>query len=504
MARSRRSRRSAKSSRARWIGWGVAGLVVVPILMGGVATILAKRYLRSDAFREFLASKVSRVLQVDGEFAPFSWTDASFYSDYFMGRGENAVQKVEAQGIRTTIDFSSFKREAWDVEEITINRVVLALGSSQSNQMIPPPALPSSRGFLARLIPQKVALKGIQIADFECQWRGEGGDAKASDLVVALTPMSGDDGWQLHVQNGELRLADYEPMHLERLHARLRPGEFFITDAGLEILNHASLTTAGDVNLERGQLTLRSRVDKLRGDRIWREDWKQRILGTLYADIKTEGRFGSETKLTHTGSVGLENGMLMALPVLEKLANHTKTERFRRLVLDKAEADFVLKEDRLWLENLLIQSDGLLRVEGSIQVDHAFSKAGSRPLIGVLEIGVVHDVLKWLPGAEKRVFTEGRSGFLWTTMRLGGTVEAPEEDLSPRLGKAAIEETIEAVPEAAIETSRTLLDTATGLLGPNAGSAIDDAGDQLIDQAEGVIQEGLRLVPMLDLGERPF
>ena len=60
------------------------------------------------------------------------------------------------------------------------------------------------------------------------------------------------------------------------------------------------------------------------------------------------------------------------------------------------------------------------------------------------------------------------------------------------------------MPEAAIETSRTLLDTATGLLGPNAGSAIDDAGDQLIDQAEGVIQEGLRLVPMLDLGERPF
>ncbi len=141
-------------------------------------------------------------------------------------------------------------------KKITINRVVLALGSSQSNQMIPPPAPPSSRGFLARLIPQKVALKGIQIADFECQWRGEAGDAKASDLVVALTPMSGDDGWQLHVQNGELRLADYEPMHLERLHARLRPGEFFITDAGLEILNHASLTTAGDVNLERGSANI--------------------------------------------------------------------------------------------------------------------------------------------------------------------------------------------------------------------------------------------------------
>ena len=475
---------------------------MVVILAGIVATVLARRYLKSDAFREFLAGKVSRILQVDGEFAPFSWTDASVYSESFMGAGKNAVQKVEAQGIRTTIDFSSFNREAWDVEEVTINRVNLAMGGSQSQVAPPPPAVTSSRGFLSRWIPQKVAIKGIRIAELDCQWSGEALDAKASDLSVSLTPLSGDEGWQLQVQDGELSLAGQEPMRLERLHARLRPGEFFITDAGLEILDHATLTTAGEVYLEQGRLTLRSYVDKLRGDRIWREDWKQRMLGTLYADIKTEGSFGRETKLTHTGKVGLKNGMLVALPVLKKLANHTRTERFRRLVLDKAEADFVLKGNRLQLDDLLLQSDGLLRVEGSIQVDEPFSKSGARPLRGVLEVGVVHDVLKWLPGAEKRVFTEVRSGFLWTTMHVGGTIESPTEDLSPRLGKAAIEETVAAVPEAAIQTSRDLLDTAAGLLDPVTGGAIDNAGDKLLDQAEDVIQGGLKLVPMLDLGKR--
>ena len=482
----------------------MGGALVVAITLVITATVLAKRYLKSDAFREFLAGKVSRLLQVEGEFAPFSWTDASVYSESFLGRGKNAVETIEAQGIRTTIDFSSFRSEAWEVEEVTINRVNLAVGALQRQEASPLPTAPPSRGFLSRWIPQKVAIKGIEIAELDGRWVGESSEAHASNLNVALVPMNGDDGWQLQVQGGELRVADQEPMRLERLHARVRPGEFFITDAGLEVLDHASLTTSGDVNVDRGRLTLRSRLDKLRGDRIWREDWKQRILGTLYADIKTEGRFGSESRLTHTGSVGLKNGTLMALPVLEKLANHTRTERFRRLVLDKAEADFILKGNRLQLNNLLLQSDGLLRVEGSIEVDQAFSKSKSRSLTGVLQVGVVHDVLKWLPGAEKRVFTEARSGFLWTTMRVGGTVEAPAEDLSPRLGKAAVEETAEAVPEAALETSRNLLDAATGLLGPTTGGAIDDVGDELIDQAEGVLQQGLRFVPMLDLGKRPF
>ena len=70
MARSRRSRRSTQSSRTRWIGLAVGGALVVAITLAITATVLAKRYLKSDAFREFLAGKVSRPLQVEGEFAP--------------------------------------------------------------------------------------------------------------------------------------------------------------------------------------------------------------------------------------------------------------------------------------------------------------------------------------------------------------------------------------------------------------------------------------------------
>lgn len=507
MARSRRSRRNTRPSPRRWPWIVLAGLLLAVILAVVGGTILAKRYLRSEAFREFLAEKVSTALGVDGEFAPFSWTDSSVYSESFGGSGKAGIESLQAQGIRTSIDFSSFKRDAWDVEQVTINRMDLSMvpgGGETAPSQVPKPS-PEPRGFLSRWIPQKVAIKGVEVAQLSYEFRGEVFVAKADDLGLTLTPMlNSDDGWQLRTLGGQVRLGDQEPMRLERLHARIRPGEVFVTDAGVEILDHAQLTTTGEIDANAGRLSFRSRIDKLRGDRVWREDWKQRLLGTIYADIKTEGRFGKETVLTHSGKVGLKNGVLYALPVLEKLANYTRTERFRRLVLDQAEADFTLEGDRLQLDNLRLRSDGLLQVEGQLTVDQAFSGSGERPLRGRLEVGVVRDVLKWLPGAEKRVFTEARAGFVWTTMNVGGTIEAPAEDLSPRLAKAAVEETIEAVPETAIETSRDLLDTATSLLDPETGEAIDGAGDQLIDQAEDVIRGGLRLVPMLDLGKSPF
>ncbi|MGY8688136.1 MAG: hypothetical protein ACKVHP_10425, partial [Verrucomicrobiales bacterium] len=229
-------------------------------------------------------------------------------------------------------------------------------------------------------------------------------------------------------------------------------------------------------------------------------DWKQRLLGTIQADIETKGSYRETQALKHKGTVRLKNGILMALPVLEKLADYTRTERFRRLVLNEAMADIRLEEDEIQLEKLFIRSDGLLQVTGSLTVGHPFDDTSPRPLSGVLEVGVVRDVLKWLPGVEKRVFKQERLGYMWTTMRVGGTVEAPTEDLTPRLGQALVVGTIEVVPETAIGAGRGLLNVASGVLGPDAGGLLDQVGNEVLDNADGVIKEGLGMVPMLDLG----
>ena len=60
--------------------------------------------------------------------------------------------------------------------------------------------------------------------------------------------------------------------------------------------------------------------------------------------------------------------------------------------------------------------------------------------------------------------------------------------------------TIEVVPETAIGAGRGLLNVASGVLGPDAGGLLDQVGNEVLDNADGVIKEGLGMVPMLDLG----
>ncbi len=523
MSPSRRSRRRKPSRRLGW--WFLPAGFVVILLAGALGVSLwAKRYLRSEAFRQFLSGRVSQALGVEGEFAPLAWTDGSAYSDGFDGRGsgKGVLDRVEAHGIRATVDLGSFRRDAWEVEEVKLNRLAVNFGSGTSVRSMesqgsaePSPASPASSSFWSRWLPQRVDLGSIRVLDFDFETANEGRQAKGQDLAGVLRPRGGDggggEGWDVVVERGgSVTLGDWQPAALNGLEARFREGEWFIHEARLELLDHASLTTSGEIG-RRGQIAFRSDLSGLNLASVLEPDWRQRVSGVVHAQVQSSGvrRTGeSRWRVEHAGKIQLEKGVLVALPVLDQLVKHTRSERFRRLVLDEAEASFEYEpsasekgEDCLRMV-LSVSTDRLLQVSGIVEIAHPLDRTRPRPLTGNLEVGVAREVLKWLPGAEKRVFTTERSGYLFTPMQLGGTLEAPEEDLSPRLRRAAVEETIVAVPDAAIDVSRGVLDAANGLLGNPAGGLLENLGGEVLDRTDQAINEGLRMVPILDLGGR--
>src|SRR5690606_18388541 len=87
--------------------------------------------------------------------------------------------------------------------------------------------------------------------------------------------------------------------------------------------------------------------------------------------------------------------------------------------------------------DLALESKGLMRVEGRCEL------APDRALAGTLRVGVTPQTLQWLPGSRERVFTVAENGYLWTPVRLGGTWENPQEDLSARLAAAMKDEVID-------------------------------------------------------------
>jgi hypothetical protein len=83
-----------------------------------------------------------------------------------------------------------------------------------------------------------------------------------------------------------------------------------------------------------------------------------------------------------------------------------------------------------WLNPRLtryIESDWF-RADGEVSVH-------KESLRGTVELGVARRLLDWLPEANE-VFPREHDGYLWTTVHLSGTIDAPRQDLSERIMEA--------------------------------------------------------------------
>jgi hypothetical protein len=82
------------------------------------------------------------------------------------------------------------------------------------------------------------------------------------------------------------------------------------------------------------------------------------------------------------------------------------------------------------LKDIQLDADGMLRIEGSITVREG-------KLDGELRVGISPSLIQWLPSGRGKVFEENRDGYIWTPVRVSGTTDLPQEDLSKRLVQAA-------------------------------------------------------------------
>jgi hypothetical protein len=79
--------------------------------------------------------------------------------------------------------------------------------------------------------------------------------------------------------------------------------------------------------------------------------------------------------------------------------------------------------------------------------------------------------LQWLPGSRERVFTVAQGGYVWTDVRISGSLQDMREDLSSRLAAAMGDETIDRgtrviqeIPNAAKDGAQGVLDALVPLI----------------------------------------
>ena len=146
-------------------------------------------------------------------------------------------------------------------------------------------------------------------------------------------------------------------------------------------------------------------------------EWKHHLAGTASGDFHRAGEDPKLESSSGEGSLHVSNGRVDNLLMLKKLAELAQKKAFEHLELNDCSLGFGWKYPKLDINNIAIEERGKFQIEGEMSIEQ-------RRLRGTIRLGLTREYLDWLPNPEE-VFSRKQNGYLWTHVRLFGTIDNP-------------------------------------------------------------------------------
>lgn len=490
--RNRPARR--KSSPLRWLWW-LAGLLVVGtgvllFVAPSLVTSFIRSYVQKEEFRQKAEEMISAKTGGVARLSPLVWSDETVTINELSVEDAGGWD-VWATGLHAALDFGAIRKGLWHVqsagaEEITLRRQnITAGGGAPSASEAVEDAASAIPAFLRRYIPDTTEIDGF---DVQRLFFEQGGWKIAESRLRLADWKSGTRSVTAKLSGGTLQTPIQAPEQKELLKLDIVQGSLRLGGSQLQLSNatlrwklQAEATLRGQVSLEDGAWQTSARVKAVPLDEFLNDWWDQRLTGQIDGDLDFSGARGAP--LQWKADAVLKNGVLQGLPILEKLVQYTNIHRFNRIVLDICSASLHPQGDALRVEKIVVQSNGLLRIEGAMTI------RGSA-VEGDFMVGVTPEALAAIPGANNRVFVEGNPGgppgMQWTRVLIAGTLDAPQEDLSSRLIGAAGMSLLFDTPEKLVNGG------AEALLKPVLGEDAAKMPGKVIEGANGVLENGVK------------
>ncbi len=462
-----------------WVGKASIGLVIGLVVLAGVVFLAIRSYLHSDSFRTFLSGQVSEVAKVDGMFTPFRWQGLAVDANSFDATGAGLVRALKVDGLHTEVGLGGIGRGVWELKGSNVRRLDVSVDLRQNAEPAPAPEHTSGKKpppATKRWLPHDVEVKVADVQELVVRARTDYGPAMLGGMRVHAEPAGQRRSYRVETLGGTVNLPfSWIPdVRMDRAKLRWQNGQVFVNSASAALWEDGRLDAAGEWDLSNGRYAFEGGVTDVKCDDIFSEDWAKRFTGDVASGFTVNNRGGS---LIARGTLTIRNGTLTALPVLDTLAAYADTRRFRILNLTDARTDWRWRDGELFFGDLVLASDGLVRLEGAVTIR-------GREIDGNFRLGLAPGTLAGIPGAETHVFAPGEKGLLWTPLRVTGTLDDPKEDLSDRLVAAAGARMFDVIPE----TGERVIKFTRSVIGDSPGKAVD-GGVKAIREGVGIVRD---------------
>ncbi len=440
-------RQTNKSSSNRWLKVLVwTGVTLVVLLFAGLAGVKAwvNSYLRSAEFRKQIAERTAEHLQAEVEIAPIRFDTTEFSCSGLTGQGglngkfsDIKVEDVHGEFRLPSVWRMLFGDKKFRVESVDVQRVAVNFFDKRLPIDLPRPRKEDKVTEIGR----------ITVRELVFAWEG----GSVNGLAATGTPVEG--GWKIIGDGGRAKQYGLPDMEIAALRVVHKEPVLFVQEAKLRT-EGGEITVMGEVT-EKEKVDMQFKAAGVNVTPLLPEDWRARLHGRVKGDgrVQISLRDGTSSAPVVTGHAELQQAALEALPVLDKIADFTKTDRFRRLILNQVHGDFRYDPSGLHVTNLVVECDRLIVVKG------AFSVVNGQ-IDGTFDLGITPAPLQFLPGSQDKVFSAPRDGYAWTPLHITGPYRSPREDLSVRLYAAAENAVVQKVGDTATQAVGTAVDTA--------------------------------------------
>jgi hypothetical protein len=400
--------------------------VILGVFFGNAA---ATRWVEGPGFHSMLEKETAKGLHFNTAlYAPVQRVGVfGIRTDWGAGqKGQKTIVAMEGNQVSGTFNPLGIFLRRWQIQHLDFASGTVWLQKTEPKPNEPKPAGPPWYLFFW---PDHLHLHNIKVDDADVLFQLQNKESGIHHTFLEITP--NDRDFEYDAKGGTFTTPDTPQLNVEHIHLLVRKPQLDCATMVLgDDLAHPEeqVSVHGRAGLQQDHgITAAADFISLNVSPWLPEKLRANVRGHFsgHFDYASTGT-GIETAKA-SGHLALAGGVLHDISAIRTYVAATKSPDPGDLALAVCQTDVKLEQGTISLDNIDVESKGVFQLKG-----HG-SMAKDKSLSGELQLGIADAYLRWLPGAEAKIFTQVDGPYHVAVIHISGSTQKPQQDLSPRI-----------------------------------------------------------------------